>query len=92
MSLYSVRKYLFSSCRHFATKNASESSKSKVPLLLWAMPVVSFGLGTWQVKRLGWKKSLIKQLEDRTTKEPLEITDRLVWLVVYPEQPYQCSC
>lgn len=90
MALHSFRNcpYLFLPCkvlfRQFATKNGSVSSKGHVPLLLAAMPVISFGLGTWQVYRLQWKKSLIQQLEDKTMKEPLEITDRLV----YTQQPY----
>jgi hypothetical protein len=81
---HSLRKCLFiySPCnvvfRNFASKNARASLKGPAPLLLAAMPVISFGLGTWQVYRLQWKKSLIQQLEDRTMKEPLEITDRLV--------------
>ncbi len=84
MSHYSFRKspHLLFPCkvlfRQFASNNASVSSKGRAPLLLAAMPVISFGLGTWQVYRLQWKKSLIQQLEDRTMKEPLEITDRLV--------------
>ncbi|CAB4041072.1 surfeit locus 1-like, partial [Paramuricea clavata] len=86
MALHSFRKcpYLFLPCkvlfRQFATKNGSASSKGHVPLLLAAMPVISFGLGTWQVYRLQWKKSLIQQLEDKTMKEPLEITDSLEFL------------
>lgn len=64
--------------KKFSTKGAGISPKTGAPLLLTAMPVISFGLGTWQVYRLQWKKSLIKQLEDRTMREPLEITDRLV--------------
>ena len=84
MSFSSFKKcqYLYPLCkvpfRLFAARNAGSSSKSGAPVLLWAMPVVSFGLGTWQVHRLQWKKSLIQQLEDRTMREPLEIEDRLV--------------
>ena len=84
MLCHSFRKcsYIYSPCkvgfRKFATNNASASLKGQAPLLLAAMPVISFGLGTWQVYRLQWKKSLIQQLEDRTMKEPLEITNRLV--------------
>ena len=73
--LYLLHKVPF---RQFTAKNAGTSPKSRAPVLLWAMPVVSFGLGTWQVHRLQWKKSLIQQLEDRTMREPLEIQDRLV--------------
>lgn len=75
--LFGKYSYLFLS-RQFSANNGSVSLKSRAPFLLAAMPVISFGLGTWQVYRLQWKKSLIQQLEDRTMKEPLEITDRFV--------------
>ncbi|KAI8928562.1 SURF1 family-domain-containing protein, partial [Entophlyctis helioformis] len=32
---------------------------------LWAIPVVTFGLGVWQIQRLQWKNSLIQQAQDR---------------------------
>ena len=86
MLCHSFRKcsYIYSPCkvvfRTFATNNTSASLKGQAPLLLAAMPIISFGLGTWQVYRLQWKKSLIQQLEDRTMKEPLEITDSLEFL------------
>lgn len=41
--------------------------------LLVLMPIVSFGLGTWQVKRLRWKTSLITEAESKLTLPPLEI-------------------
>jgi surfeit locus 1 family protein len=47
-------------------------------LLLLGIPLTAFGLGTWQVKRLKWKKGLIKDMENRTTMEPLPMPDRLV--------------
>lgn len=61
--------------RHFVAQYSNAPDKQKGSLLLLAMPIVSFGLGTWQVYRLQWKKSLIQELEDRTMKEPLEISD-----------------
>lgn len=39
--------------------------------LMVAMPVVSFGLGCWQVKRLNWKVDLIAKCEKLLAKEPL---------------------
>lgn len=82
---YSLRTRLYGifSCklqrRQLSTTNGAKSAKSRAPLLLGAMPVISFGLGTWQVYRLQWKKALIKQLEDRTMKEPLDTKDGFVF-------------
>ena len=45
-------------------------------VLLLAMPIVAFGLGTWQVYRLQWKKGLIEQLNDRTMQEPIVIDNK----------------
>lgn len=41
--------------------------------LLVLMPIVSFGLGTWQVKRMQWKLNLISQAEDRLLLPPFEL-------------------
>ena len=40
--------------------------------LMVAMPVISFGLGCWQVKRLNWKVNLISQCEKSLAQEPLD--------------------
>lgn len=40
--------------------------------LMIAMPIISFGLGCWQVKRLRWKVGLIKNSEHMLAQEPLE--------------------
>lgn len=45
--------------------------------LLCLMPVVSFGLGTWQVQRLRWKTDLISEAEDRLSLPPLELPNVL---------------
>lgn len=41
--------------------------------LLCLMPIISFGLGTWQVKRLRWKTDLISEAEDRLILPPLSL-------------------
>lgn len=41
--------------------------------LLILMPIVSFGLGTWQVKRLRWKTTLISEAESKLALPPLEL-------------------
>ena len=40
--------------------------------LMIAMPVISFFLGCWQVKRLRWKVDLIKRAEHMLAEPPLE--------------------
>ncbi|KAI5812649.1 COX1 assembly protein-like protein Shy1 [Pyronema omphalodes] len=42
-------------------------------LILIAIPLTAFALGTWQVKRLQWKTELMAKLEDRILKEPLPL-------------------
>lgn len=41
------------------------------------MPVVSFGLGTWQVQRLKWKTDLIAKAENRLSQPPLPLPNYL---------------
>lgn len=38
--------------------------------LLILMPIVSFYLGTWQLRRLNWKRRMIRTCEDRLTFAP----------------------
>ncbi|KAI0475813.1 SURF1 family-domain-containing protein [Xylariaceae sp. FL0804] len=42
-------------------------------LVLAAIPLTAFGLGTWQVQRLGWKTELLARLEDRLVQPPLPL-------------------
>ena len=44
---------------------------------LLAIPVATFGLGCWQVRRKSWKENLIKQLEETTKMPPVELPDDL---------------
>lgn len=50
--------------------------------LLWIVPVVTFCLGTWQVKRLYWKRDLIDKVNEELSSPPKEISspsvDRLL--------------
>ncbi|KAF4124789.1 surfeit locus 1 family protein, partial [Geosmithia morbida] len=46
-------------------------------LFLGVIPVTAFFLGTWQVKRLGWKTELIAKFEDRLVREPLPLPPRV---------------
>lgn len=41
------------------------------------IPAIAFGLGTWQVFRLGWKTELLAILEDRLIRPPLPLPPRI---------------
>lgn len=41
--------------------------------LMIAMPVISFYLGTWQLRRLKWKTNLIASCEDKLTYDPIPL-------------------
>ncbi|ODV90352.1 hypothetical protein CANCADRAFT_44014 [Tortispora caseinolytica NRRL Y-17796] len=45
--------------------------------LLWLMPVVTFGLGTWQVQRLSWKQDLIASAEDQLAAPILKLPPKV---------------
>jgi len=40
-------------------------------LIVVAMPVTSFALGTWQVYRLQWKKGLIEKYSNNLNQPPI---------------------
>ncbi|KAL0099277.1 hypothetical protein PUN28_020091 [Cardiocondyla obscurior] len=44
---------------------------------LLAIPIGTFLLGTWQVKRLKWKLNLIESLKERTSTEPIDLPSDL---------------
>ena len=41
------------------------------------IPFTAFVLGSWQVKRLGWKSELIARFEDRLVKDPLPLPPQI---------------
>ncbi|KAH6855108.1 SURF1 family-domain-containing protein [Chaetomium sp. MPI-CAGE-AT-0009] len=46
-------------------------------IILAIIPITAFFLGTWQVKRLGWKTDLIAKCEDRIVRPPLPLPARV---------------
>lgn len=63
------------SSRNFAFMTA-------LALIVFAMLI---GLGTWQVQRLSWKESLIRDIEVRTNSKPLPFAD---WLAGKADEDY----
>lgn len=68
--------------RHYVSSASQPSASASAPpkwyqrpltLLLAFVPVFTFGLGVWQIKRLRWKLDLIDELEDKLKREPLEL-------------------
>lgn len=51
-------------------KKGSVGRKIALALMI-AMPVISFCLGTWQLKRLAWKTQLIAECETKLTYDPI---------------------
>lgn len=41
------------------------------------IPIIAFGLGTWQVQRLDWKTKTIAKFEDRLVRPPLPLPPRV---------------
>ncbi|XP_066517681.1 surfeit locus protein 1 [Hoplias malabaricus] len=52
---------------------AEKREDSLIKWLLLLIPVTTFGLGTWQVKRRQWKLKLIEELQCLTTAEPIPL-------------------
>ncbi|MBW0489601.1 hypothetical protein O181_029316 [Austropuccinia psidii MF-1] len=57
-------------------------------IVLICVPLLTFGLGTWQVQRLGWKRNLIKDLEHKMSIEPITLP-RQINPTVVPEFEYR---
>ncbi|KAF8167674.1 mitochondrial protein required for respiration [Crassisporium funariophilum] len=53
-------------------------------VLLGIMPIFTFALGTWQLKRLKWKINLIDELEQKLQAQPLSLPP-FINLAVIPE-------
>ncbi|KAJ5306544.1 hypothetical protein PENANT_c031G09132 [Penicillium antarcticum] len=46
-------------------------------IILALIPIISFGLGAWQIQRLDWKTKLIAKFEDRLVRPPLPLPPRI---------------
>ncbi|GAA5863217.1 hypothetical protein JCM1840_002513 [Sporobolomyces johnsonii] len=72
-----------SSARHASSSAPfSQSAKDKLRarpflILVGIMPVFTFALGVWQVKRLQWKLDLIDQLDRKLHQDPVRLPARI---------------
>ncbi|KAG7209574.1 hypothetical protein KM043_015651 [Ampulex compressa] len=65
----------------------SNATKKYLGLPLLTIPIVTFMLGVWQIKRWAWKVNLIEELKQRTSQPPidlLECLDKLESKEFYP--------
>uniref|UniRef100_A0AAY4AF06 SURF1-like protein n=1 Tax=Denticeps clupeoides TaxID=299321 RepID=A0AAY4AF06_9TELE len=66
-----------------STSTAAQAEKGEDYFLKWLLlliPVTTFGLGTWQVRRREWKLKLIEELKNLTTAEPVPLPNDLMEL------------
>jgi len=54
-------------------------------VLLGIMPIFTFALGTWQLKRLKWKINLIDELEEKLHSRPLQLPPSIKFSTFLPQ-------
>ena len=62
--------------------------KSPVMYLLAAVPITTFFLGRWQIRRLHWKVNLIDEIDDKLRRPPLHLPKNIN-MDVLPEFEYR---
>uniref|UniRef100_A0A1B0CJQ7 SURF1-like protein n=1 Tax=Lutzomyia longipalpis TaxID=7200 RepID=A0A1B0CJQ7_LUTLO len=72
-------KWRINQQRGFTGQNIERKGRKITPWqwFLLSVPATTFALGCWQVKRKAWKENLIKDLERKTTQNPLELPENL---------------
>ncbi|KAL7304156.1 hypothetical protein TKK_0003455 [Trichogramma kaykai] len=61
----------------YSDKSTDDEAITPLGYFLLSIPVITFGLGTWQVRRREWKIKLIKDLEERLAREPVPLPENL---------------
>ncbi|XP_015783870.1 surfeit locus protein 1 [Tetranychus urticae] len=77
-SLYFKRKFGIKNEKLF--KDGPKQVRDPVTLadyFLFSIPLTTFCLGTWQVKRYKWKQELKAELKDQLSKEPVPLPEDL---------------
>ncbi|KAJ2514879.1 surf-like protein [Coemansia sp. RSA 2049] len=67
---YSQRLDADDSVSHAEWKSRLFSWKT---ILMCSVPLIAFGLGTWQVQRLKWKLALLDEVNDRMHRRPIAL-------------------
>lgn len=84
MRFKSPHPHVASGIRMESTTSASQAYKVKrdpwitpTMVLVGIIPIFTFALGTWQVRRLKWKVALIDELEEKLQREPMNLPKRI---------------
>ena len=59
------------------------SAKQLIKVLFQLIPISTFCLGTWQVKRKKWKEDLLEKLESITKMEPVPLPTELALIELF---------
>lgn len=63
--------------------NKPERVFSPTIVLMGVMPIAAFVLGTWQVGRLQWKLDIIKELEEKLSRDPLPLPNHVKSVIFF---------
>src|SRR5207248_1394762 len=76
IKLFSTGSQIISTSKESAKKDTETKLRVKA-IFLALIPILTFGLGTWQVARLRWKVKLIEDYEDRLSKPSINLPKRI---------------
>lgn len=77
-SSFKLNHPLKSPSKPFSTGKELQEKELRVKAIFLAfIPILTFGLGTWQVARLRWKVKLIEDYEDRLSKPLINLPKRI---------------
>ncbi|RHZ69193.1 hypothetical protein Glove_287g12 [Diversispora epigaea] len=82
------RNYTINNIINHEYKKTKTNKTLFTQIILILAPIITFGLGTWQVQRLRWKVGLIEEYEDRLSKSPI-ILPKNIKIETLPEYFYR---
>jgi hypothetical protein len=74
--------FIFYSPRRQSRRSYYERVGGKVQLTptlvaVCCIPIITFALGTWQIQRLQWKLKLIEDMNDKLSRDPMELPKKV---------------